>query len=204
MSHIPRYGFGGNGTIRAMLRFVQGDLLKSEVEALVNTVNTVGVMGKGVALQFKRAFPDNYRAYAVACRRGEVQIGRIFVYDRGPLFRPRYILNFPTKRHWRQPSRLEYVEAGLEDLVRVIRKLGIRSLALPPLGAGSGGLPWPAVRERIQAALGGLEGVEVLVFEPLPPEVTRPLVPGGESLSSPRRVLPCSNSLASTRLTEKP
>lgn len=179
MSHIPRYGFGGNGTIRAMLRFVQGDLLKSEVEALVNTVNTVGVMGKGVALQFKRAFPDNYRAYAVACRRGEVQIGRIFVYDRGPLFRPRYILNFPTKRHWRQPSRLEYVEAGLEDLVRVIRKLGIRSLALPPLGAGSGGLPWPAVRERIQAALGGLEGVEVLVFEPLPPEVTRPLVPGG-------------------------
>ncbi|WP_236630110.1 type II toxin-antitoxin system antitoxin DNA ADP-ribosyl glycohydrolase DarG [Thermus thermamylovorans] len=159
---------------------MQGDLLKADVEALVNTVNTVGVMGKGVALQFKRAFPENYRAYAAACRRGEVQIGRVFVHDRGPLFRPRYILNFPTKRHWRQPSRLEYVEAGLRDLVRVVRELGIRSLALPPLGAGSGGLPWPAVRERIQAALEGLEGVEVLVFAPSPQGVTRFLSPTGK------------------------
>lgn len=181
MFHTPRCGCGRNGTIcRKMLRFVQGDLLKTEVEALVNTVNTVGVMGKGVALQFKRAFPENYRAYAAACRRGEVQIGRIFVHDRGPLFRPRYILNFPTKRHWRQPSRLEYVEAGLKDLVRVVRELGIRSLALPPLGVGSGGLPWPTVRERIQAALSGLEGVDVLVFEPLPSEITRPLAPAGK------------------------
>uniref|UniRef100_A0A7C5VHX4 Macro domain-containing protein n=1 Tax=Thermus caliditerrae TaxID=1330700 RepID=A0A7C5VHX4_9DEIN len=150
-----------------MLRFVKGNLLEARADALVNAVNTVGVMGKGIALQFKRAFPENYRAYAAACRRGEVRVGRIFVYDRGPQSRPRYILNFPTKRDWRQPSRLEYIEAGLADLVRVVQELGVRSLAVPALGAGNGGLPWPAVRERIQAALGILEGVEVLVFEPL-------------------------------------
>lgn len=150
-----------------MLRFVRGNLLEAEVEALVNAVNTVGVMGKGIAQQFKRAFPENYRAYAAACRRGEVQVGRIFVHDRGPQSRPRYILNFPTKRDWRQPSRLEYIEAGLADLVRVVRELGVRSLAVPALGAGNGGLPWPAVRERIRVALEALEGVEVLVFEPL-------------------------------------
>lgn len=164
-----------------MLRFVQGDLLQAPVEALVNTVNTVGVMGKGVALRFKRAFPENYKAYVQACQRGEVQIGRIFVHDRGVLARPRYILNFPTKKHWRYPSRMEYVEEGLKDLVRVIRELGIRSLALPPLGAGNGGLPWPEVRQRIQDALKPLEDVEILVYEPqnaeLPPIAPLPTKP---------------------------
>lgn len=160
-----------------MLRFVQGDLLKAPVEALVNTVNTVGVMGKGVALQFKRTYPENYQAYVKACRRGEVQIGRIFVYDRGPMAQPRYILNFPTKKHWRYPSRMEYVEEGLKDLVRVIRELGIRSVALPPLGAGSGGLPWPEVRQRIQEVLGPLEGVETLVYEPAEEPKIQPVTP---------------------------
>lgn len=154
-----------------MICFVQGDLLQAPAEALVNTVNTVGVMGKGVALQFKRAFPDNYEAYVKACERGEVQIGRIFVYDRGLLARPRYIFNFPTKKHWRHPSRMAYVEEGLKDLVRVIQELGVRSVALPPLGAGNGGLPWPEVRRRIQEALEPLEDVEILVYEPQATEV---------------------------------
>ncbi len=162
-----------------MLRFVRGDLFEAPVEALVNTVNTVGVMGKGVALQFKRAFPDNYKAYEDACRRGEVQIGRIFVYDRGPLARPRYILNFPTKKHWRYPSRMEYIEEGLKDLVRQVRERGIRSLALPPLGAGNGGLPWPEVKERIQEALGPLEDVEVWVYETAGTPTSHPIAPLG-------------------------
>ncbi|MGC8904934.1 type II toxin-antitoxin system antitoxin DNA ADP-ribosyl glycohydrolase DarG [Thermus sp.] len=160
-----------------MLRFVRGDLLKARVEALVNTVNTVGVMGKGVALQFKRTFPDNYQAYMRACKRGEVQIGRIFVHDRGPLAKPRYIFNFPTKKHWRHPSRMEYVEEGLKDLVRQIRELGVHSIALPPLGAGNGKLPWPEVRRRIQEALGALEGVEVLVYEPPEEPQAHPIAP---------------------------
>lgn len=152
----------------AMVQYKQGDLLQAPVEALVNTVNTVGVMGKGVALQFKRAYPENYRAYEAACRKAQVQIGRIFVFDRGPLSRPRYILNFPTKKHWRQPSRLEYVREGLADLVRQVAELGIRSLALPPLGVGNGGLDWAVVRPLIEEAFAGLPEVEVWVFEPQP------------------------------------
>lgn len=160
-----------------MLRFVRGDLLKAPVEALVNTVNTVGVMGKGVALQFKRAFPDNYQAYVQACKRGEVQIGRIFVHDRGPLAQPRYIFNFPTKKHWRHPARMEYVEEGLKDLVRQIRELRVRSIALPPLGAGNGKLPWPEVKRRIQEALAPLEDVEILVYEPPGEPQAHPITP---------------------------
>lgn len=160
-----------------MLRFVRGDLLKAPVEALVNTVNTAGVMGKGVALQFKRAFPDNYQVYVRACKRGEVQIGRILIHDRGSLAQPRYIFNFPTKKHWRHPSRMEYVEEGLKDLVRQIRELQIRSIALPPLGAGNGGLPWPEVKRRIQEALESLEGVEVWVYEPSEDPKAHPIAP---------------------------
>ncbi|RTH01092.1 Appr-1-p processing protein, partial [Thermus scotoductus] len=140
-----------------MLRLVRGDLRQAPVEALVNTVNTVWVSGKGVASGVRRAFHENYKAYVQAGQRGEVQIGRIFVHDRGVLARHRYILNCPTKKHGRYPSRMEYVEEGLKDLVRVSRELGIRSLALPPLGAGNGGLPWPEVRQRIQDALKPLE-----------------------------------------------
>ncbi|WP_117237261.1 type II toxin-antitoxin system antitoxin DNA ADP-ribosyl glycohydrolase DarG [Thermus sediminis] len=160
-----------------MLCFVRGNLLDAPVEALVNTVNTVGVMGKGVALQFKRAFPDNYQAYVKACRRGEVQIGRIFVHDRGPLVQPRYIFNFPTKKHWRHPSRMEYIEEGLKDLVRQIQKLEVRSIALPPLGAGNGGLPWTEVRRRIQEALEPLKGVEIWVYEPAEDPKAHPITP---------------------------
>ncbi len=160
----------------AEIRYVQGDLLKAPAEALVNTVNTVGVMGKGVALQFKRAFPENYRAYKAACERGEVRIGRIFVFDRGPFTQPRYILNFPTKKHWHHPSRLEYIQKGLEDLVRVVREYGIRFLALPPLGTGNGGLDWQRVKPLVEEALRPLEGLEVWVYEPqAKPRVIAPL-----------------------------
>lgn len=133
---------------------------------MVNTVNCVGVMGRGIALQFKRAFPDNFVAYAAACRRGEVQPGRMFVFDTGRLVGPRYIINFPTKRHWRGKSRIEDIDAGLAALVEEVRLRDIRSLAVPPLGSGLGGLEWSKVRSLIERALAALPGVDVLVFEP--------------------------------------
>lgn len=154
-----------------MIHYTQGNLLDADVEALVNTVNTVGIMGKGIALMFKEAFPENFRLYAAACKRGEVQIGKMFVTERPPLSSsgggPRWIINFPTKKHWRDRTRLEWVEAGLVDLTRVIQEKAIRSVALPPLGCGNGGLDWSAVRPLIEQALADLS-VEVLVYEPTP------------------------------------
>ena len=149
-----------------MIEYRTGDILQTDAEALVNTVNCVGVMGRGIALQFKNAFPANFKAYAAACRRGEVQPGRMFVFETGTITSPRYIINFPTKRHWRGKSRLEDIEAGLAALKREIRDREIRSVAVPPLGSGLGGLHWPNVRERIEAALGGLNNVKIIVFEP--------------------------------------
>ena len=148
------------------MRFTQGNLLEADVEAIVNTVNTVGVMGKGIALMFKDKFPDNYRAYADACARGEVQVGRMFVTASPELSGPRWIINFPTKKHWRQPSKLEWIDEGLKDLRAMIREKGIRSIAIPPLGSGNGGLEWLDVRPRIEAALGDVADVEVVVYEP--------------------------------------
>ena len=149
-----------------MIEYTQGDILKCEAEALVNTVNCVGVMGRGIALQFKNQFPANFKAYAAACKRQEIQPGRMFVFETGELTPPRYIINFPTKRHWRGKSRLEDIESGLATLVAVIRERGIRSIAIPPLGSGLGGLDWAQVRPRIEAALRELEDVRVIVFEP--------------------------------------
>jgi O-acetyl-ADP-ribose deacetylase (regulator of RNase III) len=149
-----------------MLQYSSGDLLQDKAEALVNTVNCAGVMGRGIALQFKKAWPENFKAYEAACKRGEVRPGAMFVFDTGRLTPPRYIVNFPTKRHWRGASRLEDVEAGLEDLVRVIRDRRIGSIALPPLGSGLGGLEWASVRPRIEAALAALPEVQVRVYEP--------------------------------------
>ena len=124
----------------------KGNLLKSDAEALVNTVNTVGVMGKGIALQFKKAFPANFRAYEAACRRGDVRLGEVFVYSTGKLTEnPRFILNFPTKKHWRSKAQLADIELGLQDLVGHVQRLRIKSLAIPPLGCGLGGLRWSRV-----------------------------------------------------------
>jgi len=148
-----------------MIEYIPGDILKCRADALVNTVNCVGVMGRGLALQFKNSYPENFRAYKAACDQKEVQPGRMFVYETGQLA-PRFIINFPTKRHWRDKSRIEDIEAGLVDLVRVIREKAIRSIAVPPLGCGLGGLDWCEVRSRIEQALGELSGVRVLVFEP--------------------------------------
>lgn len=158
----------GTGTTErpAMIHLTRGDLLKADVDALVNTVNTVGVMGKGVALQFRQAYPRNYEEYRRACKQGSVELGRMFVFDAGQLVRPRYIINFPTKKHWKSKSRLGDIDAGLLDLVRVIKELGIKSIAVPPLGAGSGGLNWSDVRPRIEKALGGLSDVDVMLYVP--------------------------------------
>ena len=149
-----------------MIEYRSGDILKSGAEALVNTVNCVGVMGRGIALQFKNAFPDNFVAYASACKRGEVQPGRMFVFDTGRLIPPRYIINFPTKRHWRGMSRIEDIDIGLHHLVKVISAKGIRSIAIPPLGSGLGGLDWKEVRQKIEAALSSLVDVRMIVYEP--------------------------------------
>jgi O-acetyl-ADP-ribose deacetylase (regulator of RNase III) len=149
-----------------MIEFRTGDILKTDAEALVNTVNCVGIMGRGIALQFKNAFPENFKAYEVACARGEVQPGRMLVFETGYVTKPKYIINFPTKRHWRGKSRIEDIEAGLGELLLEIRKRRIRSIAIPPLGSGLGGLDWREVRGKIEAALQNLDDVQVIVFEP--------------------------------------
>ena len=148
-----------------MIEYKTGDLFKEDVEALVNSVNCVGIMGRGIALQFKRAFPENFKAYAEACKRTEVQPGRMFVFETGELANPHYIINFPTKRHWRGKSRMEDIESGLEALASDVKERNIRSIALPPLGSDLGGLNWADVRSRIAKALQGLEDVAVIVFE---------------------------------------
>ena len=149
-----------------MIKFTRGNLLEAGTEALVNTVNTVGVMGKGIALMFKERFPDNYRRYAAACKAEEVRTGRMFVTEVRELDGPRWVVNFPTKRHWRAPSKLEWIVEGLRDLHGFIVDNGVKSIAIPPLGSGNGGLDWGEVRPRIEEALGDLEDVDILVFEP--------------------------------------
>ena len=149
-----------------MISFTTGNLLDAEVEATVNTVNTVGIMGKGIALMFKEHFPHNFDAYAHACAAGEIRIGSMFVTESKDLFGPKWIINFPTKTHWRANTRLEWVEHGLKDLARVIQEKDIRSIAVPPLGCGNGGLDWQDVRPLIVAALRDIEGLAVIVYEP--------------------------------------
>jgi len=149
-----------------MIEYKKGNLLGEDVEAVVNTVNCVGIMGRGIALQFKNAFPDNFKAYAAACKRNEVQPGRMFIYETGRMINPRFVVNFPTKRHWKGKSRMEDVDAGLIALAQEIRARNIRSIAIPPLGSGLGGLDWSKVRPRIEAALRGIDDLRVVIFEP--------------------------------------
>ena len=154
-----------------MIDYQTGDLLAADVEALVNTVNCVGVMGKGIALQFKKAFPDNFKNYAKACKQGKVEPGVMFITER--LDNPKYIINFPTKRHWRAKSQMADVESGLVALTEEIRERRISSIAIPPLGSGLGGLDWSEVRSRIEERLGELPDVRVLVYEPEGPPDAR-------------------------------
>lgn len=149
-----------------MINFTTGDILRADAEAIVNTVNCVGVMGRGIALQFKNAFPDNFKAYKAACDQEEVQPGKMFVFETETFTNPKFIINFPTKRHWRGKSRMEDIDSGLKALVTEIRDRGIRSIAIPPLGSGLGGLNWAEVRPRIEAALRGMNDLEVIVYEP--------------------------------------
>lgn len=149
-----------------MIRYVKGDILESSAQALVNTVNTVGVMGKGIALQFKKAFPNNFKAYHAACKRGELQTGKMFVTcDSNLNIGAKTIVNFPTKADWKKSSEYAYIEEGLKDLVNVIRTHQIKSIAIPPLGAGNGGLEWERVKKMIAAELGSLD-IEILIYEP--------------------------------------
>ncbi|WP_158044050.1 type II toxin-antitoxin system antitoxin DNA ADP-ribosyl glycohydrolase DarG [Skermanella pratensis] len=149
-----------------MIEFRTGDILAADAEAIVNTVNCVGVMGRGIALQFKNAFPENFKAYEAACAREEVQPGKMFVFETRALTNPGLIINFPTKRHWRGNSRMEDIDSGLKALVEEIHTRGIRSIAIPPLGSGLGGLDWADVRPRIVEALRSFDDLQVIVFEP--------------------------------------
>jgi len=149
-----------------MITVTRGDILKADAQALVNTVNCVGIMGRGIALQFRKAFPECYKAYKAACDRKELHPGKMLVCDLCRLDNPRLVINFPTKRHWKGKSKLEDIEAGLNALVDLVRRRHIRSIALPPLGCGLGGLEWPVVRVRIERAFAGLEDVNVFLYEP--------------------------------------
>ena len=150
-----------------MIKAAHGNLLSADVEALVNTVNCVGYMGKGIALQFKRAYPDNFKTYEHACKVGEVTPGHMLVHSTDRLVNPKYIINFPTKRHWRGDSRLEDIKAGLQALLTEVKRLNIRSIAVPPLGCGNGGLDWKVVRPLIVAAFNELLSVQVLLYAPV-------------------------------------
>ena len=149
-----------------MIERKTGNIFAENAEALVNSVNCVGVMGRGIALQFKRAFPDNFKAYAEACKQREVRPGHVFIFETGQLSNPRYIINFPTKRHWRGKSRIEDIDAGLASLANEIRVRNIKSIAVPPLGSGLGGLDWIRVRPRIEESLRNIPDLRVVLFEP--------------------------------------
>jgi O-acetyl-ADP-ribose deacetylase (regulator of RNase III) len=148
------------------MEFTRGNLLQADAEAIVNAVNCVGVMGRGLAAQFKAAYPENFKAYAASCKRREVVPGRMFSFETGQLTNPRFIVNFPTKRHWRDKSRVEDIEAGLIELIEEVKKRGIKSIAIPPLGCGLGGLDWKDVRPLIERAFAAVPDVRALVFEP--------------------------------------
>lgn len=150
-----------------MIEITRGDILKVDAEALVNTVNCVGVMGRGIAAQFKKKFEDNFKAYKRMCNARELRPGTMFVFDNETLINPRYIINFPTKDHWRAKSKIEDIESGLEALAVEVKKRSIKSIAIPPLGCGLGGLNWSEVRPRIEEVFAKLENVQVYLYEPV-------------------------------------
>ncbi|WP_158860817.1 macro domain-containing protein [Lunatibacter salilacus] len=148
------------------MKFKTGNIFASDTEALVNAVNTVGVMGKGVALQFKKRFPTNFKLYAAACKKDEVEIGKMFITATNSLLNPKWIVNFPTKKHWIDKSSYSFIELGLDDLVGQIENLDIKSIAIPALGAGLGGLDWEKVKAIIENKLHHLN-IEITIFDPL-------------------------------------
>ena len=155
-----------------MIEAWSGNLLQTDAEALVNAVNCVGVMGRGIALQFRKAYPENYYAYRKACKTGEILPRRMFTFPTGLAVSPKYIINFPTKRHWKDASRIEDIYAGLCALTSEIDRLGIQSIAVPPLGCGNGGLNWADVEPLIRRAFSKMPDLHVQLFVPqVAPEV---------------------------------
>lgn len=151
------------------IEYKDGDMFDEPTEAIVNTVNCVGVMGKGVALEFKKRWPGNFKAYKELCGKKILKPGTMFIFDNGDLFengKHRYLINFPTKKHWREKSRIEYVQEGLADFVRQVRNLKIASVSMPALGCGNGGLDWSEVRPLINERLLELSDVRFVVFAP--------------------------------------
>jgi O-acetyl-ADP-ribose deacetylase (regulator of RNase III) len=159
-----------------MIEYKKGDILKADAEALINTVNCVGVMGRGIALQFKNAFPENFKAYYTACKNKKVLPGQMFVFKTGRLVNPRFIINFPTKRHWRGNSKIEDIDSGLSALVETIQQNKIHSIAIPPLGSGLGGLNWSDVKLRIEQAIKPLTDVRIIIYEPIGAPSTEKMV----------------------------
>ena len=171
-----------------MLDYTKGNLLDSSVEALVNTVNEVGVMGKGISLMFKERFPKPSEEYVRASKAGEVRVGTVFVTATEELF-PKWIIHFPTKRHWRHPSKVEWIQDGLRDLVKVVRELGITSIALPPLGCGNGGLDWRDVRPLIEEAFASVSEIEAIIHEPTAEYQNKPKRVGVQELTPARALI---------------
>ena len=155
-----------------MIEYKNGDILREDVEAIVNTVNCVGIMGRGLALQFKNKFPQNFKEYQLACTNKEVQLGKMFVHQTGQLINPKYIINFPTKGHWKQNSKIEDISNGLDDLITIIEKYSIKSIAIPPLGSGLGGLDWKMVKKLIEKKLKNIN-CTVILFEPLEQKIEK-------------------------------
>lgn len=148
-----------------MISFKKGNLLEDESEALVNTVNCV--MGKGIALQFKKAFPDNFKEYKKACDKKKVVPGKMFIFKHKDMFSYKWIINFPTKRHWKGKSKIEDIDSGLKDLVKQVKKINIKSIAIPPLGSGLGCLDWEVVKSKIVSAFGKDEDIRINIYEPI-------------------------------------
>ncbi len=157
-----------------MIEYTTGNILEAQTEAIVNTVNTVGVMGNGIALMFKNAYPDNYAKYLAAVRDGSVDVGKSLVVENREMFGPRWIINFPTKRHWRNPSKLEWIDVGLTDLTCKVSELAIQFIAIPPLGCGAGKLAWEDVKPLIEEAFANLPNVRVVMYEPTDTYQSRP------------------------------
>lgn len=174
-----------------MITYMIGNLLEAQTDALVNTVNCVGYMGKGIALQFKQAFPENFQAYQKACKHQDVQPGKMFVSETGRWTHPKYIINFPTKRHWKGKSLIEDIANGLPALVQTIQDLDIKSIAIPPLGCGLGGLQWSQVKPMMERALAPLIDVQIMIYEPMaaPQVAQRPVGTAHPKLTRPRALL---------------
>ena len=149
-----------------MIEFVKGNIFSSNVEALVNPINCVGVMGKGLALQFKNKYYNMFIEYQLLCKNDKIKVGKMYVYDTGLLDNPKYIINFPTKTHWRNPSEYKYIRDGMDDLVKVIKNKNIKSIAIPKLGCGLGDLDWNIVRATICGKLRPLlNDVEIKIYD---------------------------------------